>query len=748
VSRKSSDYTAQNIRVLEGLEAVRVRPGMYIGSTGSRGLHHLVWEIVDNAVDESLAGFCDHIELRVDKESVITVTDNGRGVPTEIHPKEGIPTPQVVYTKLHAGGKFGDGGYKVSGGLHGVGASVVNALSEWFEVEIYREGQIHTQRFERGVPVTGLEVIGNTRRRGTRVRFKPDHQIFSTLKFNLKTLVERIRELAFLNPGLSIRVHDRRSPMEIKASQEFGDDYTEDETSLADVDDEGEDLSELSEMESAEGIDALELDPVIVGKAVEDGAFDDKEGVEGAESARATKRWYDETFKYEGGLVDFVRYLNEGSTALHTPVVFSDTADGIEVDVAFQYNDLYTESINSFVNCINTVEGGQHETGFKTAHTRVMNDYAKKLGVWKKKESLSGSDIREGLMSIVSIRMQNAEFEGQTKTKLGNPEARAVVDQIIAKHLSAWLEENPNDAKMLLEKAARANSARKAAKKARKAARKATGTKIRTSLDGKLTRCSSRKKDANELFIVEGDSAGGSAKQGRDRVHQAILPLKGKPLNTERATLAKVLANKEILAIVQALGGGIGSDFELAKANYGRVIVLADADDDGAHIRCLLLTFFYRFMRPLVAAGHVYIAQPPLYKVEYKPRGKKVVTRYLWSDTELRKHLKKRPKSTVQRFKGLGEMNPEQLWETTMNPETRTLVRVTIESAASANHQVSVLMGAKAEPRKKWIVENVQFGEDDGWEPGSGGSGGDQTPPASGGSEPVVDATDMAAAPA
>ncbi len=669
-----------------------------------------MWEIIDNAVDESLAGYCDHIELRLERDSVITVTDNGRGVPTEIHPKEGIPTPQVVYTKLHAGGKFGDGGYKVSGGLHGVGASVVNALSEWFEVEIYREGKIHTQRFERGDPVSGLEVIGTTRRRGTRVKFKPDAEIFSTLRFTLSTLVERIRELSFLNPGLSIRVVDRRGAL-----------ATHDELEELSV----EDPSELEESEHPEDAASTPsgVSPEPTSPAQPVGA-----PISGEDSA-PRKRYFDETFAHDGGLLDFVRYLNEAATGLHTPVMFSDSLDDFEVDVAFQYNDLYTESLNSFVNCINTVEGGQHETGFKTAHTRVMNDYAKKLGVWKKKDSLTGGDLREGLMAIVNVRMQNAEFEGQTKTKLGNPEARTAVDNIVAKHLAAWLDENPGDAKMLLEKAARANGARKAAKRARKAARQATGGKIRTSLDGKLTRCSSRKRELNELFIVEGDSAGGSAKQGRDRVHQAILPLKGKPLNTERATLAKVLANKEILAIVQSLGAGIGSDFELSKCNYGRVVVLADADDDGAHIRCLLLTFFYRFMRPLVAAGNVYIAQPPLYKIDYKPRGKKATSRYLWSDAELRKFLKKRPKSNVQRFKGLGEMNPDQLWETTMNPATRTLVRVTIESAAAANHQVSVLMGAKAEPRKKWIVANVQFGRADGWDAGSDDTSGDQHPP-------------------
>lgn len=695
-----SEYNAGQIRVLEGLEAVRVRPGMYIGTTGPRGLHHLVWEIVDNAVDEALAGFCDHIDLYIDRDSVITVTDNGRGVPTEMHPTQNMPTPQVVYTKLHAGAKFGDGGYKVSGGLHGVGASVVNALSEWFEVEIYRDGKIHNMRFERGDPVTGLEVTGNTRKRGTRVRFKPDHQIFPSLTFNLKTLVQRVRELAFLNGGLSIRVVDRRGLKASASNRPDMDEFYGDGQSDDDVSSDIEDVDEPDAEATAEADGA------------ESGTTD-----EGVDAPKKKPGRFDETFKYDGGLVDFVRYLNEGTTAFHAPVVFSDSVDGIEVDVAFQYNDAYAESINSFVNCINTVEGGQHETGFKTAHTRVMNEYAKKLGVWKKKESLSGGDLREGLMAVVNLRMGEAEFEGQTKTKLGNPEARSAVDHVVSTHLAAWLEENPADAKNILDKAAQANGARQAARKARKAARTATKGRMRTSLDGKLTRCSSRKSELNELFIVEGDSAGGSAKQGRDRVHQAILPLKGKPLNTERAPLAKVLGNKEILSIVQSVGAGIGSEFDLERSNYGRIVVLADADDDGAHIRCLLLTFFYRFMKPMVAAGMVYIAQPPLYKVDYKPRGKKVVSKYLWSDGELRKVLAKRTNATVQRFKGLGEMNPDQLWDTTMNPETRTLVRVTIDSAAAANHQVTTLMGAKADVRKKWIVENVQFGEDNDWAP-------------------------------
>ncbi len=639
----SASYGEDQIRVLEGLEAVRLRPGMYIGSTGPRGLHHLVYEIVDNAVDEALAGYCKRIEVRVEPGDVVEVRDDGRGIPTGLHPTAGIPTPEVVFTKLHAGGKFGDGGYKVSGGLHGVGASVVNALSEWLEVEICRDGRVHRQRYERGQPMTKLEDTGGTRRRGTTVRFKPDGKIFQTTTFNIQTLATRLRELAFLNPGLAIHVVDKR-PLPADADEEA--------------------------------------------------------------------RPFDETFDYPGGVADFVGYLNESHEGMHPPVVFRGQQQGIEIEVAFQYNDGYTESVNSYVNCINTIEGGQHETGFRTAHTRVMNEYARKLGVWKKKENLSGEDLREGLMAVLSVRMTGAEFEGQTKTKLGNPEVRGAVEDIVTSHLSAILDENPKLAKALLEKAARAQSAREAARKARDAVRTGkSSNKMRTSLEGKLTRCASRNPEETELFIVEGDSAGGSAKQGRDRLIQAILPLKGKPLNTEKASLAKVLANKEILAIVQAIGAGIGSEFDLSEANYRRVIVLADADDDGAHIRCLLLVFFYRFMRPLISGGRVFIAQPPLFKVERKVRGK-TEARYAWSQDELDKLTKKWGKgAVVQRYKGLGEMMATQLWETTMNPETRTLVQVTLEDAANAERQVTVLMGNKADLRKKWIVENVRFGE-------------------------------------
>ncbi len=644
------DYQDAHIQVLEGLEPVRVRPGMYIGSTSARGLHHLVQEIVDNAVDEALAGYCRNILVRLEAGDVVHVADDGRGIPTGRHPDLGIPTPEVVFTKLHAGGKFGGGGYKVSGGLHGVGASVVNALSEWLEVEISRDGRRHRQRFARGVPQTTLEEIGAAGASGTTVRFRPDATIFPKTRFSIETIATRLRELAYLNPGLSIRVVDGRG-------------------------------------------EEAELKPV------EDG-----------EEAPPP---FDETYLFPGGLADFVAYANDDQDVLHPPVAFRGEVGGVEVEVALQYNDGYGEVVTSFCNCIRTGEGGTHETGFKAAHTRVMNDYARRVGLWKKKENLSGNDLREGLMAIVHVRMQNVEFEGQTKTRLGNPEARSAVEELVSRHLAAWLDENPAYGRALVEKASKALDAREAAQKARKAVQTGKSSRVRTSLDGKLTRCSSRKAELNELFIVEGDSAGGSAKQGRDREHQAILPLKGKPLNTERATLSKVLSNKEILSIVQAIGAGIGADFDLEESNYARVIILADADDDGAHIRCLLLTFFYRFMKPLLTGGRIFIAQPPLYRAERTVRGK-VQSNYAWTDEELQELIgrKDRKSFTIQRFKGLGEMNPEQLWATTMNPETRTLLRVSVEDAAAAEKQVHVLMGGKAEPRKVWISSHVRFGDE------------------------------------
>jgi DNA gyrase B subunit len=638
-------YTESDIKVLEGLEAVRKRPGMYIGSTGPRGLHHLVYEIVDNAVDEALAGFCTRIEVSLDRGEVVTVRDNGRGIPTGIHPVAGIPTPELIFTRLHAGGKFDNASYKVSGGLHGVGSSVVNALSSFFEYEILRDNRRVFGRFENGGHVAvPMEDRGGTRGRGTTVRFLPDADIFESVHFNHRTLRDRLQELAFLNPGLTIEFTDRRS-------------------------------AEVQQ----------------------------------------------DVWNYAHGLRDYLDYLQEGKVCIGPVVHFTDEVEGITVELAFQYNDGYSESLLSFANCINTVEGGQHETGFRTAHTRVFNDYARRMNLWKKKDNLAGEDLREGLAAILHVRLREPEFEGQTKTKLGNSEVRAAVDAAVSKRVSAFLEENPHAAKELFEKAQRAHAAREAARKARDLTRTGgTASSQRSSLGGKLTRCSSRVPAECELFIVEGDSAGGSAKQGRDRRTQAILPLRGKPLNTERAQLDKLLKNKEILSIVQAVGAGVGTDFKSSESNYGRVIVMADADDDGAHIRCLLLTFFYRYMRPLVVDGRVFLAQPPLFRVERKSSGKRKRSNqpdvvYCWSTEEMQKAVAKMGSQTVvQRYKGLGEMNPEQLWETTLDPARRTLLQVSVEdaaAAAAADRQLTTLMGDSPESRRQWIARNVKFGE-------------------------------------
>ncbi len=628
-------YTEDDIKVLEGLEAVRRRPGMYIGSTGPRGLHQLVFEIVDNAVDEALAGYCKRIDVRIDADQSVTVKDDGRGIPTGLH-ATGIPTPELIFTRLHAGGKFDNNAYRVSGGLHGVGASVVNALSQWFEVEIRRDGHIHEQRFARGGRDVGpLRLTGTSGGHGTTVHFLPDADIFETIDIDERVVARRMQELAFLVAGLRLSLVDARKQPQLR-----------------------------------------------------------------------------ETWEYAGGIVQFVGYLNEGRTPLHDIVHFRDTEAGIEVELAFQVHDGYSESLNSFVNCIRTAEGGQHETGLKAAHTRVMNEFARRYGIWKKKDNLAGEDVREGLTAVIALRMAETEFEGQTKTKLGNPEARTAVEAVVGRRLSAYLEENPDIARTLLEKACRASSARDAARKARDTARKGKEAAVRTSLGGKLTRCASRDPAECELFLVEGESAGGSAKQGRDRRMQAILPLRGKPLNAERAPLSRVLENKELAAITQALGAGIGADFDLTEARYGRIVLLADADDDGAHIRCLLLTFLYRYMRPYVEAGRVFVAQPPLFKAERGQGARKQVV-YAWSPQELAAATRKLGRGTVvQRYKGLGEMDAEQLWETTMNPATRKILRVTLDDAAEAEHQVSVLMGDSAERRKAWIGENVAFGID------------------------------------
>ncbi|MCG7406689.1 DNA topoisomerase IV subunit B [Paenibacillus sp. ACRRX] len=640
---RASDYGADDIQVLEGLVAVRKRPGMYIGSTSSSGLHHLVWEIVDNAVDEHLAKYCSVIDVTIHADQSITVRDNGRGIPTGLH-KTGIPTPQVVFTILHAGGKFGGSGYKKSGGLHGVGASVTNALSEWLVVEIYRDGKIHRQRFESwtedngiehvGEPVGGLDIIGNTNRTGTKVTFKPDKKVFhGSIHMNIDTLSERLQEIAFLNSGLTVNLKDERS-----------------------------------------------------GKQ--------------------------ETFRYEGGASEFVQYLNENKSVLHDVIHFTGEKEDIEVEIALQYNDGYTETIASFVNSIPTRGGGTHETGYKTAYTRVMNEYARKNALLKEKDkNLDGNDLREGMMSVINVKMSEVEFVGQTKDQLGSAIARSAVDAIVSEQMQIFLEENPQVAQQLVKKAIQASRAREAARKAREEVRTGKKRSESSNLGGKLTPAQSKDFSRNELFIVEGDSAGGSAKQGRDSKVQAILPLKGKPMNPEKAKLADILKNDEYRTIIHAIGAGVGPEFEVDESNYAKIIIMTDADTDGAHIQVLLLTFFYRYMKPLIDAGKVYIAQPPLYKITHK-KGKLSTVRYAWTDEQLSSYLKQfGNQAEIQRYKGLGEMNPDQLWETTMDPETRTLLQVQIEDAAKAERRVSTLMGDKVDPRKRWIVENVDFTE-------------------------------------
>ncbi len=639
-NQKAFEYNDDAIQVLEGLEAVRKRPGMYIGSTDTRGLHHLVYEIVDNSVDEALGGFGDQIIVKIHKDNSISVMDRGRGMPTGMH-KMGKPTPEVILTVLHAGGKFGQGGYKTSGGLHGVGASVVNALSEWLTVTIKREGFIYEQRFENGgKPVTTLEKIGKTNQSGTTIHFKPDPAIFSSTTYNFETLCERLRESAFLLKGLKIEIIDDRNN-------------------------------------------------------------------------------FHEVFHYENGIEAFVAYLNEEKDVLHPVISFEGSQNGIEVEFAFQFNDGYSENILSFVNNVRTRDGGTHEAGSKTAMTRVFNDYARKVSLLKEKEkNLDGADIREGLSAIVSVRIPEdlLQFEGQTKGKLGTSEARSAVDSVVSEHLSYFLEENPDISTMLIKKSIKAYQAREAARKAREDAR--SGKKRKRSeaiLSGKLTPAQSRNPQKNEIYLVEGDSAGGSAKQGRDRRFQAVLPLRGKVINTEKAKLADIFKNEEINTIIHAVGAGVGSDFNVDDSNYDKVVIMTDADTDGAHIQVLLLTFFYRYMKPLIEAGKVFIALPPLYKVS-KGSGKKEIIEYAWNDDELQGAIKKVGRGyIIQRYKGLGEMNADQLWDTTMNPETRTLIRVKIDDAARAERRITTLMGDKVEPRRKWIEGNVAFGleEDD-----------------------------------
>ncbi|WP_317950934.1 DNA topoisomerase (ATP-hydrolyzing) subunit B [Rossellomorea marisflavi] len=630
--QQGQSYDENQIQVLEGLEAVRKRPGMYIGSTSGRGLHHLVWEIVDNSIDEALAGYCDHIEVIIEKDNSITVKDNGRGIPVGIHEKMGRPAVEVIMTVLHAGGKFGGGGYKVSGGLHGVGASVVNALSTELEIYVHREGHIHYQKFEKGVPSFDLKVIGDTDKTGTIIHFTPDPEIFTeTTEYDYDTLANRIRELAFLNKGIQISIEDKR----------------------------------------------------------------------GEEPRR-------KDFHYEGGIKSYVEHLNRTKEVIHEePIFIEGERDDITVEIAIQYNDGFASNIYSFANNIHTHEGGTHESGFKTALTRIINDYARKNSVFKDSDAnLSGEDVREGLTAIISIKHPDPQFEGQTKTKLGNSEARQITDTLFSEHLETFLLENPVVARKVVEKGLMAARARMAAKKARELTRRKSALEV-SSLPGKLADCSSKDPGISEIYVVEGDSAGGSAKQGRDRHFQAILPLRGKIINVEKARLDKILSNNEIRAIITALGTGIGEDFDLSKARYHKVVIMTDADVDGAHIRTLLLTFFYRYMRQIIEAGYIYIAQPPLYKVQ---QGKRI--QYAYNDKELDRilgEISPTPKPGIQRYKGLGEMNPEQLWETTMDPESRTLLQVSLQDAIEADETFEILMGDKVEPRRNFIEENAAY---------------------------------------
>lgn len=635
----ASSYDASQIEVLEGLEAVRKRPGMYIGSTGPRGLHHLVYEIVDNSIDEALAGYCSKIDVQILPNNVIRVKDNGRGIPVGINQKTGMSALTVVFTVLHAGGKFGGGGYKVSGGLHGVGAAVVNALSDWLEVEVCDGAHRYYQRFEKGKSMGDIKIIGDTTERGTQVAFHPDFSIFENTDYDYKILEKRLREQAFLNAGIHISLTDKREEEEVG-----------------------------------------------------------------------------ESFCYEGGIKSFVEFIHSKPTIdpIHDDVIyFTGQKDTSIAEVAMQYNDSYNDLMLSFVNNINTTEGGTHEVGFKAGLTRAFNDYARKNGILKEKDSnFSGDDVREGLTAVISVKMEEAQFEGQTKTKLGNTEIRTLVETMVYNKLSTYFEEHPAEAKIIMEKSINASRAREAARKARELTRRKTALDG-GSLPGKLADCSEKDSKLTEIFIVEGDSAGGSAKMGRDSKIQAILPLWGKMLNVERARLDKVYGNEKLLPIITALGCGIGEEFNIEKLRYGKIVVMADADVDGSHIRTLLLTFFYRFMRPLIDEGHIYLAQPPLFKVQ---KGKKFY--YAFDEKQREKYTNELypdgnvPHGAVQRYKGLGEMNPDQLWETTMDPENRVILKVTVADAASASETFSMLMGDKVEPRREFIEENAKYALD------------------------------------
>jgi len=634
--RTTNEYTAEQITVLKGLEAVRRRPAMYIGSTGPRGLHHLVFEVVDNSIDEVLAGFCDRIEITIHEDKSVSVVDNGRGIPVDIHPETKMPGVEVVMTVLHAGSKFGGGGYKVAGGLHGVGVSVVNALSEWLEVRVKRDGKVWYQRYQRGVAVVPLKPIGSATHTGTAIRFFPDKEIFGEFDWSYDILAERFRYLAYLNPSVKIVFRDERTNSE-------------------------------------------------------------------------------ETFQFKGGLEAFVQFLNRNKTPIHKPIYFKQSRDNCEVEVAIQYTDGYQETILSFANNINTAEGGTHVSGFKTALTRVINQYARKLGILKEKDpNIGGEDAREGLTAVISVKLLQPQFEGQTKTKLGNSEMEGLMNSVVGEELSRFFEENPSIARKVIDKGLTAYRAREAARRAADLVKRQSALDS-GSLPGKLADCTEKDPSLCELYIVEGDSAGGSAKQGRDRRYQAILPLRGKILNVEKSRLDKALENEEIKALITALGTGIAENgdeedgkFNINRLRYHRIIIMADADVDGAHIRTLLLTFFFRYMRPLIERGHIYIAQPPLYQIKVGRDGGERY--YAYSDSELEEILKsiKRKEVTIQRYKGLGEMNPQQLWETTMDPATRTLIQVTIEDAIKADEIFTILMGGKVEPRREFIEKHAK----------------------------------------
>jgi DNA gyrase subunit B len=619
-------YDAGKIQVLEGLEAVRKRPSMYIGSTDYRGLHHLVYEVVDNSIDEALAGYCTTIDVTINRDNSVTVTDDGRGIPVDIHEKYNRSALEVVMTMLHAGGKFDAESYKVSGGLHGVGVSVVNALSEWTEAEVYRNGNIYFQRYQRGKPIGDVEIRGTSGLTGTKITFKPDYEVFEVVDISLETISKRLREMAFLNKGIKIKIRDERT----------GD---------------------------------------------------------------------EKLFHYEGGIVAFVEHLNKNKTTLHQPpIYFQKSRNSTQVEIAIQYNDSYTETVFSFANNINTHEGGTHLSGFKSALTRTANDYAKEHSLIKGAAKLSGEDIREGLTAIISVKLTEPQFEGQTKTKLGNSEVKGIVETLVGEGLGEFLEEHPKEAENIIGKSVLAAQAREAARKARELTRRKSALEI-SSLPGKLADCSEKDASKCELYLVEGDSAGGSAKQGRSRNFQAILPLRGKIINVQKARLNKILNNLEIRALITAIGTGLGDDFDIEKARYHKIIIMTDADVDGAHIRTLLLTFFYQYMRQLIDIGYVYIAQPPLYRIK---KGK--ATHYVYSDAQLEEKLEEmgRQGAGIQRFKGLGEMNPDQLWDTTMDPDTRTLVQVTLENVMEADEIFTILMGDKVEPRRLFIEQHAR----------------------------------------